>query len=232
MTNKPSIFSTLYGIYSYIKPNGCSLNLRTFPYRLIECVCVCCVWKKCNQNKRRRRGTPNSLIWSCLAKHTNTHKHANAQWAHLCAWRYVYLCVSLCLVLGLALALCCCREIRLSVCALLCECMCVCICIAFIFSAAIYTMITANDARISKLDDRTHVYTQTHKFKCMYVCVKFTRQWQWQRKQEIARRDLLLPVCVCVSFCVCVCLCRHRRRLSVVSHPHRDHRIGICSSMC
>lgn len=108
-----------------------------------------------------------------------------------------------------------------------------CICIAFIFSAAIYTMITANDARISKLDDRTHVYTQTHKFKCMYVCVKFTRQWQWQRKQEIARRDLLLPVCVCVSFCVCVCLCRHRRRrLSVVSHPHRDHRIGICSSMC
>lgn len=41
MTNKPSILSTLYGIYSYIKPNGCSLNLRTFPYRLIECVCVC-----------------------------------------------------------------------------------------------------------------------------------------------------------------------------------------------
>lgn len=49
-----------------------------------------------------------------------------------------------------------------------------------------------------------------------------------ERKQEIARRRFvgrLCWVCVCVFVFVCV-------PCTPFSHPHRDHRIGIYSSMC
>lgn len=78
MTNKPSILSTLYGIYSYIKPNGCSLNLRTFPYRLIECVCVCVKQVQSKQKTTPRNAKQSNMIMSgqtykLAQTHTRTH---------------------------------------------------------------------------------------------------------------------------------------------------------------
>lgn len=84
----------LYYTHIHIQTNAKSAH---FPLSHTEYVCVC-VWNKCSQNKREGKGTPHSLIRSCLAKHTHTRAHANTH----TRTRYAY---SLCLVLGLALAL-------------------------------------------------------------------------------------------------------------------------------
>lgn len=103
MTNKPSILSTLYGIYSYIKPNGCSLNLRTFPYRLIECVCVCVKQVQSKQKTTPRNAKQSNMIMSGQTyKHAQTHTRKRTVGAFVCV--AVYVCASL-FVWSLALPL-------------------------------------------------------------------------------------------------------------------------------
>lgn len=96
MTNKPSILSTLYGIYSYIKPNGCSLNLRTFPYRLIECVCVCVKQVQSKQKTTPRNAKQSNMIMSGQTyKLAQTHTRKRTVGAFMCVTVCVFVRLSL-----------------------------------------------------------------------------------------------------------------------------------------
>lgn len=131
------------------------------------------------QNKRLCSQTPHSLMRSCLANqkiHANTHTHLYAH-THTLTPICGHVClVFLCLVLGLGLPLqnnyahnyvpSAKNPLEPNV-FLYCICMYVCRAYAhllsFLVRPSIYTMITANDARISELDDSTRkAQTNTH----------------------------------------------------------------------
>lgn len=68
MTNKHSILSTLYGIYSWIKPTK-SAHFPLSPYRVCLCVCV-------EQVQSKQKTTPRNAKQSNMIMSGQTYKHA------------------------------------------------------------------------------------------------------------------------------------------------------------